>query len=226
LNSSMGPPNTYKERCSANFENIPNDIILYIANYLVYSNIGALGTVSRCFLEIIRLKWPLSFGDFVYWSDSSIEDSLKRDFYQLCMGLYKEKAIFKKNNDVTKNRSYLAAIINDERSPFKEDPSQWNVIVLKCETYDIAFNVIWDVYLGTCVNLVYITLNYTRLSYLDFRNLINLKGLFLGYGATVHLPPSIETFVLYTLGEKYRNPIKNLDFLNLNSLKCTKLKFL
>jgi hypothetical protein len=105
----MSPPYNWKGRHSGELKNIPGEIILYITSYLDYfDGTSVLKQVNKHFLVIIRSEWPL-IPQYLF------EYSLKRDYYQLCMRLNKEKAIYydDSNNHNMKLVHYLAAIMNE-----------------------------------------------------------------------------------------------------------------
>jgi hypothetical protein len=205
----------------------PAEIIIYITDFTEYfDGANVLKQVNKHLHKIIESGWPPIHQDlFEFWlntnwhptlqdlfkfrSNTKTKCTLKRDFYQFCMRLNKEKAIhnYGSNNPSMDLlvRYYLAAIMNgDSLSHYQTKPSQWNVIMLKDEKCDIALNQVWTDYLTSCHNLVYLILDNVSHIYLDLTLLTNLEGLFLGYTAAVKIPSSMKMFVSYTSKEKYR----------------------
>jgi hypothetical protein len=247
--SSTNSSNKRKEHHSRAFiKDIPDEIILYILDFLKYfDGANVLKQVNNHFHEIIESKWPsIPRYLFKFWPDpdwfqtifksqpnTNIKCTLKRDLYQFCMRLNKEKVIhnYDPNNHNMKQARYLAAIMNEYLlSPHEVNPFQWDVIMLKDEKCNIAFNLSWTDYFTHCHNLVYLTLDNASHIYLNLTFHTKLEGLFLGYGAYVDPPSSMKIFVSYTSKEKYRkhtNPLSGTHgrFLMLDALKpCTELK--
>jgi hypothetical protein len=116
--SRMNPPDKSKECRSGEFEDIPDEIILHIVDYLNYpKEINVLKQTCKRFLRIISSEWPSIEDFFVPTSDIEISNSLMRGLYRLCIRLYKGKAIYKNKNVVTNNLNmklitrYLSAIM-------------------------------------------------------------------------------------------------------------------
>jgi hypothetical protein len=222
--SPLNPSNKREERHSKAFIDIPDEIILYILDFLDYfDGTNVLKQVNNHFHEIIESKWPsIPRYLFKFWptparpsilqtlfkslSNTNIECTLKRDFYQFCMTLNKEKVIhnYDPSNYNMKQARYLVAIMNEYLLSHHEvNPSQWDVIMLKDEKCNIAFTIPWTDYLKLCHNLVYLTLDNASHINLILKH-TKLEGLFLGCGAYVDPPSSMKIFVFYTSKVKFR----------------------
>jgi hypothetical protein len=244
--SQVDSPNKRKECHSGAFMYTPGEIILYILDLLEYfDGANVLKQVNKHLHEIIEPEWPPIPQDlFNFWLlNTKVKCTLKRDLYQFCMRLNKEKAIhnYDPNNHNMKQARYLAAIMShslsryqtkpsvmsDSLSHHQTDPSQWNVIMLKDEKCDIAFNLSWNLYFKSCLSLVYLTLDNASHIHLNLKH-TRLEGLFLGYTASVDPPSSMKIFVLYTSKEKYQKHETQLSlptqFLVLNAPECSLLK--
>jgi hypothetical protein len=186
LSNEKQYPNKKEECHSKAFIDIPDEIILYIIDFLDYfDGANVLKQVNNHFQEIIEPKWPsiprylFEFWPtparpstlqnlFKIWSNTNIKCTLERDFYLLCMKLNKEKVInqektihnYDPSNYNMKQARYLVAIMNEYLFLHDQtDSSQWNVIMLKDEKCDIALNQVWTDYLTSCHNLVYLILD-------------------------------------------------------------------
>jgi hypothetical protein len=247
LSNEKQYPNKKEECHSKAFIDIPDEIILYIIDFLDYfDGANVLKQVNNHFQEIIEPKWPsIPRYLFEFWPDpdwfqtisksqpnTNIKCTLKRDFYQFCMTLNEEKAIhnYDPNNHNMNLACYLAAIMSeDSLSRYEARPSQWNVIMLKDEKCDITLNQVWTTYLTSCHNLVYLILDNVSHTHLNLKYLKNLEGLFLEYTASVDPPSSMKIFVSYTSKEKYQKHETRLlsytRFLRLDAPKlCMELK--
>jgi hypothetical protein len=217
------------------FKNIPDYIILYIVNYLNYLDRRALEQVCRRSFVIIRLRRPKFSYPFVFWSHTKIKDSRKQGSYEFCMVLHDLRATYKGNTDMGPVH-YFDVIMNQCTSRFHEEDSPvWNVMRLEGETSIREITRFWATYLQKCLSLVCLKLDNISNIDLNFTNHPNLEIFIMelksadGRGATIDLPPSMKTIILYATEENYRkhytqNSRPYVDHLYLNAPECMDLE--
>jgi hypothetical protein len=237
----VSPSNKWKIGHSGSFEDIPQDIILLIANGLNCFDISVLERVCRRFFVIIRLKWPLNQRRFALWSYTGTEKPQKWNIYEFYIKLHKGGRWVTYNSIDDPNNSKVDPVhslvtIMDQFVPSdcEVDPSQWEICELKSEKNSRSFNELWARYLQKCRKLVCVRLINASDIRLYFENHTNLEGFFMklksedGKGASIFLPNSMKAIVLYATEENYRrrdswfsDPCVN--GLYLSALECTGL---
>jgi hypothetical protein len=240
----VSPSNKWKIGHSGSFEDIPQDIILLIANGLNCFDISVLERVCRRFFVIIRLKWPLNQRRFALWSYTGTEKPQKWNIYEFYIKLHKRGRWATYNSMDDPNNSKVDPVhslvtIMDRFIPSdcEVDPSQWEVCELKSEKNSYSFNELWAHYLEKCRKLVCVGLINASGIHLNLENHTNLEGFFMelksadGKGASITLPNSMKAIVLYATEENYRrhdswfsNPCVNSLYLSASG--CTKLELL
>jgi hypothetical protein len=240
----VSPSNKWKIGHSGSFEDIPQDIILLIANGLNCFDISVLERVCRRFFVIIRLKWPLNQRRFALWSYTGTEKPQKWNIYEFYIKLHKGGRWVTYNSIDDPNNSKVDPVhslvtIMDQFVPSdcEVDPSQWEVCELKSEKSSYSLNKLWADYLEKCINLVCVGLVNADDISLNFENHTNLEGFFMelksadGNGAAIDFPSSMKAIVLYATEENYRKRDSwfskpYVDKVLLYASKCTKLKLL
>jgi hypothetical protein len=237
----VSPSDKCKIGHSGSFEDIPQDVILLIANGLSCFDISVLERVCRRFFVIIRLQWPLNQRCFALWLDTGTEKPQKWDTYEFYIKFHERGRWATYNSMNGPNNSKMDPVhslvtIMDQFVPSdcEVDPSQWEICELKSEKNSYSFDGLWANYLQKCVNLVCVRLINVDDIYLDFKNHTNLEGFFMelksedGKGASIFLPNSMTAIVLYATEENYRKHDSRfsdpcLNNLYLNALRCTGL---
>jgi hypothetical protein len=214
---------------------ISDDNFLLMINYLDYFDIKALEQACKLFFVIIRLKGPKFSCPFVFLSHTEIKDSRKQGSHEFCMVLHDIMATYNGDTDMG-SVYYFDVIMNQCSSRFHEEDSPvWNVMRLESETSAREINEFWAAYLKDCSRLVCLKLDNASNIDLSFNDHPNLEIFIMelksadGRGATIDLPPSMKTIILYATEENYRkhytqNSRPYVDHLYLNAPECMDLE--
>jgi hypothetical protein len=93
----MDPPNDWEGFVTVGSMDIPGEIILDIARYLIYSDKRALELVCRSLFATIRPKWPPIQSFIVFWSNEN-KKLQKRYLYNLYMEFHEKRIIYQGKN--------------------------------------------------------------------------------------------------------------------------------
>jgi hypothetical protein len=208
--------NNREGRYSGAFEPIPEEVFLLMVDYLNDSNRRTLGQVCGPFCVIIWLERPPIRDSLVFLFPTEIQDSRKKDSYELCMK-FDEKRVTYKDNTIMGPVCYFGGIMNRHPPQFfeenppqfckEENPPQWNVMTLEGETNDDIINELWVNYLGECINLHFLKLVNVNNIFLHIRNLTKLETLFMKLKpvnelyASIIPPSSVKAIVVSTSEE-------------------------
>jgi hypothetical protein len=208
--SPTSPPDSWKKCNSGEFKYIPEDIILYIANYFDHFDIRKSEQVCRRLFAIIRSKWPLPpipcFAAFR--SDAVIEDSQMRYLYNSYINFYNNRANDNPNMDPVYYFDDMIDLYSLDK--MNVDPSLWTHMRLKSEDDNSTINETLANYLRQCKRLVYLRVDNASNILLNLRDHINLEGLFVefksvdGLGAYITSPSSMKAVILYATEKNYQ----------------------
>jgi hypothetical protein len=145
--SPVSPSYEWKTGHSGSFKDIPQDVILFIANGLSCFDISVLEQVCRRFFVIIRLQWPQNQRRFALWSYTGTEKPQKWDTYEFYIKFYERGRWATYNSMDDPNNSKVDPVhslvtIMDQFVPSdcEVDPSQWEICELKGEKNSYSFN--------------------------------------------------------------------------------------